>query len=180
MEHFYKNIEGFSELGEQGLLLSAVLKYLPENPKILELGVYQGRLTAIWNVELINRGIDYKYYCIDHFLGSEEHNKNIDYFSLTKNNLSQISDKISIIKADSLDAAKQFLDNTFDLIYIDASHDYESVKKDINTWLPKVKTGGVLCGDDYVSGWFGVIKAVDEIFDNNKTIVGHQQWFTIK
>lgn len=48
-----------------------------------------------------------------------------------------------------------------DLIYIDASHDYASVKRDIINSIalePKV-----LCGDDYQPGWLGVVQAVDEM-----------------
>ena len=47
---------------------------------------------------------------------------------------------------------------------MDAAHDYESVKKDIETWLPKMKEGSIMTGDDYNSSWTGVIRAVDEVF----------------
>jgi hypothetical protein len=64
------------------------------------------------------------------------------------------------------------------MIYIDASHDYISVKEDINLWLPKLKPGGVICGDDYILGWPGVIQAVDEVFGKeNINVVGYQQWW---
>jgi hypothetical protein len=51
-----------------------------------------------------------------------------------------------------------------DLVFIDAAHDYESVKADIKAWTPHVKPGGILCGHDYgVSFLPGVKEAVDEI-----------------
>lgn len=62
---------------------------------------------------------------------------------------------------------KTFPDNYFDFIYIDASHLYESVKADLGMALPKLKTNGFICGDDYLP-WateekgFGVVRAVDE------------------
>lgn len=34
--------------------------------------------------------------------------------------------------------------------------------KDLNAWVPKIKKGGIVCGDDI--GWPGVKKAVDEFF----------------
>ena len=39
-------------------------------------------------------------------------------------------------------------------MYIDARHDYESVKEDLEHWLPKVKLGGIVAGHDYVDGDF--------------------------
>ena len=47
-----------------------------------------------------------------------------------------------------------------DLIYIDGSHEYEDVKKDIEMWQNRATK--ILCGDDYTDSWPGVKKAVDE------------------
>lgn len=37
---------------------------------------------------------------------------------------------------------------SFDVVFIDADHTYEPVKKDILLSMPLVKEGGVICGDD--------------------------------
>jgi hypothetical protein len=67
------------------------------------------------------------------------------------------------------EAAQNFPDNYFDLIYVDADHSYEGCKKDMEAWWPKVKPGKFFTGDDYshshapVTGMkFEVIRAVDE------------------
>ena len=69
----------------------------------------------------------------------------------------------------SVDAAKNFPDEYFDLIYIDGDHTYEGCKQDLEAWWPKVKRGGFFTGDDYSDRLaprtgieFGVIKAVNE------------------
>lgn len=63
-------------------------------------------------------------------------------------------------------ALTSFPHQYFDWIYIDGNHLFEFVKKDIEISLKKVKSGGVVGGDDYRNGgWWrgGVRKAVDEI-----------------
>ena len=48
-----------------------------------------------------------------------------------------------------------------DLIFLDGSHDCESVTGDIYFWRPLVAEGGLLCGHDFP--WPGVTKAVSEL-----------------
>ena len=182
MEHFYQNIYGWSRPEDQGELLKLILKTIDTNNKIkiAEIGVFLGRGTAMWNVDLINQNIQYDYYAIDNFLGSTEHDKNVDYHGECLKKLSTILDKIKIIKNDSISESHNYDDEYFDVVYIDASHEYEYVKEDIISWYPKVKNGGVICGDDYHPGWPGVVEAVNEIFGDSVKIVGTTQWFINK
>jgi len=68
-------------------------------------------------------------------------------------------------------------DVKFDLVFIDADHSYESVKEDIEVWLPRVKKGGYLSGHDYGPPWEGVIKAVDELGNFTRGIHDTSTWF---
>jgi hypothetical protein len=54
---------------------------------------------------------------------------------------------ITPVCARSPDAAERFKDGEFDIVYIDAEHDYDSVLADIKAWKPKAKH--VLAGHDY-------------------------------
>lgn len=61
-----------------------------------------------------------------------------------------------------------------DLLYIDACHQYEAVKRDINSALklcPKC-----LSGHDYVNGWGGVVKAVDEVLGKPDYVYADGSW----
>ena len=49
---------------------------------------------------------------------------------------------VNILRKPSEEAAKDFEDESLDIVFIDARHDYSSVVKDIKLWLPKVKMGG--------------------------------------
>jgi len=182
MEHFYTEIDGWSSDAEQGELLRIILTKIDakSNINIAEIGVYKGRGTSLWNVELMNHSIEYNYYAIDHFMGSNEHDKSLDYYKVTLDNLQPILNKIHLIKNDSISESQNYPDNFFDIVYIDASHEYEYVLEDIKKWLPKVKDGGIICGDDYIIGWDGVIMAVNEIFQDKVNIVGAQQWWVKK
>ena len=75
------------------------------------------------------------------------------------------------INKSSTQAAKQFPNKYFDIIFIDANHCYKYVKEDIKTWLPKIKEKGIMCGDDYSITNFGVIQAVNEAFNGKKHII---------
>ena len=64
------------------------------------------------------------------------------------------------MQMESLAAAQRQPDARLAGVFIDAAHDYESVKADIAAWLPKVKPGGILAGHDIDSP--GVLQAVQE------------------
>lgn len=52
----------------------------------------------------------------------------------------------------------------FDAIYIDTSHDYETVARQIRQCRPLLKPDGILCGDDYLEDpQWGVIRGVNEL-----------------
>jgi predicted acyl esterase len=81
-------------------------------------------------------------------------------------------EKVKVHRGYSTDVLEQFPDQYLDWVYIDGNHLYEYVKKDLELSLQKVKPGGYITGDDYMSGgWWkgGVKKAVDE-FAKNKAV----------
>jgi len=85
---------------------------------------------------------------------------------------------VKVVRKYSFDAVKDFPDNYFDFVYIDADHTYEGISRDLVDWYPKVKMGGLFCGHDYYhrrvrakNGQlikFGVIEAVDEFVKKNE------------
>ena len=85
--------------------------------------------------------------------------------------------QLHILKLTSLKASELFPKKHFDLVFIDADHQYESVQNDIATWLPLVKNNGFLTGHDYGHPNFpGVKKAVDEYFGDNIMVRGDRVW----
>lgn len=76
------------------------------------------------------------------------------------------------VPVDSKQAAKlmRMAGFEFDLIFIDASHEYDNVKADIETWLPLLSDGGIICGHDYADWGPGVIQAVNELIPKFRVI----------
>lgn len=85
-------------------------------------------------------------------------------------------DKIVLIVADSIKASTLIGDASCEWVHLDARHDYRSVKADIEAWLPKVKPGGWLSGDDYsAEKWPEVVRAVSELLPDAQPW-SDQQW----
>lgn len=75
------------------------------------------------------------------------------------------------------DKAADFFENgTVDFVFLDASHDYEAVKRDIEAWKPKLRKGGILAGHDYHNG--GVRPAIEATLDHVSVLSGCDVWHT--
>jgi len=88
-------------------------------------------------------------------------------YQTTKNLLEKYGDRSQIIKKTSAETAKDIADDSLDFIFIDGDHSYDACKQDLEIWYPKLKSGGIFSGHDFISGkfrWgtFGVKDAVTE------------------
>ena len=152
MNHIYQE----SKFGENWFtypkLYSEMVKKFSSGSTFVEVGVWKGKSASYMAVEIANSNKDIKFYCVDNWLGSIEHQNNLELpklFEIFTSNMSSLRDYYIPIKMDSIESAKKFEDNSLEFVFIDASHEYEDVKNDISAWLPKVKNGGILAGHDY-------------------------------
>lgn len=81
--------------------------------------------------------------------------------------------KTHIMRCTSTDAAAKIPPN-LDIVFIDGNHSYQYVSTDIRTWLPKIRSGGLLCGHDYErhGDALGVRKAVMDCLGSNHIKTG--------
>jgi len=130
-----------------------------------EIGVFRGDFSKM----ILEKNPLYLY-LIDPFQLSDEKYKsglNTAYstfqdYRLVKNRF-KFDHRVVYKRGFSYDVVKTISDNYFDFIYLDASHLYKDVLRDLNEWLPKMKDDSVICGHDYIEDDdFGVIRAVDE------------------
>jgi predicted O-methyltransferase YrrM len=163
MEHFYHLTEG-EDWFTYPELYKAIVSAAPNKAHFVEVGVWKGRSAAYMAVEIINSKKIIQFDLVDTWEGSVEHQPlQEDVFEIFSKNIAPVSSYVNIKRMDSLSAAATYEDKSLDFVFIDAAHDYDNVKADINAWLPKVKQGGYLAGHDYPA-WQGVKMAVDEIF----------------
>jgi len=85
-------------------------------------------------------------------------------FLRVKHRLGQYGDRSEMIRAYSSDVADRFKDNELDFVFVDGSHEYQYVKEDLELYYKKIRSGGIMAGDDYNTGFPGVARAVNEFF----------------
>lgn len=161
------------------IIVDNLLNLLPKDTPITgaELGVKEGYLSRTFlvsNKQLTMYSVDL---WGEHETIPETHDHNTNY-NLAVTQLAEFGKRSIIKKMLTTEAVKHFEDSSLDFVYIDATHTYEAVKEEIQLWSKKVKPNGLLSGHDYVSGWDGVIQAVNEsIIDQSQLqIFSHGVW----
>jgi len=139
-----------------------MLQKLGERKTAVELGVFQGDFSAkileICNPDLL---------VLVDIWASKKYSESV-YRDLMQRFSKEIKGKrIKICRKLSTDAASDFEDNQFDLVYIDTDHSYEVTLAELKAYSTKVKKEGVIAGHDYTrcylsGGRSWVIEAVHE------------------
>lgn len=177
------NIE--RSLATQGWLMESEATYLAsvasKSRLIVEVGSWMGRSTCA----LAANAGEGMVFAVDTWKGSSEHAGQLAakpegwLFSEFRRNTQGLP--IVPVPLPSLDAAFLFAKTSiqFDAIFLDASHDYDSVKSDILAWTPLLRPNGILCGHDYdPPHWMGVMHAVEECVPKFRIVPGTTLWTT--
>jgi len=89
---------------------------------------------------------------------------------------------VTLVHDFSKNVAPTFKNGSVDVVFIDGDHSYDSVYEDLSLWLPKVKRGGTIWGDDF--GWRSVQLAVHNFCANNnikyQRVCGRRAWIINK
>lgn len=148
-----------------------------------EIGVAMGRtlLGVLQNCPTIKR-----MYAVDAFEYVEDSSdsgmyKNMDHANneyCVQTVASAYRGKVIVLKGLSNLMAKKIDNGSLDFVFIDASHEYNEVLKDIKAWKGKIRSGGWCMGHDYCERWDGVRLAVKQMFGKplllEETIWAHQ------
>lgn len=169
-DYRYKTGEGILKRLREGMKVSAeiegwfdfrdvydyVAATVPDGGFIVEVGSWKGKSASyLWDrIEDLGKTVDFV--AVDTFLGDSDTGFQDIYEEFTANVQGR---GLGWARTESAQYAKRQSDQA-DAVFIDAAHDYESVKADIAAWLPKVKPGGFFGGHDIDAP--GVKQAVDE------------------
>lgn len=126
---------------------------------IVEVGVWKGRSITYLAEQLQKYNHSTKLYAVDTWAGSneKEHQDYINsiggpdelYHEFIRNIRETQTDNLILpLRGKSLDIVKILPNNYFDVVFIDASHEYEDFKLDLLAWVDKVKVGGEFWGHD--------------------------------
>lgn len=170
--------------GNHPIFAELIQKKSPKN--ICDVGVWKGQSTINMAKCLKNNPQQGLVFAVDTFLGSSEHwYDNADrkrslklihgypsfyYTFLTNVFCHEVEDFVVPVIATTYSAYLMFAHSNikFDLIHIDAEHEYLAVKNDIENYWNLLNHDGVMICDDYSSNWPGVVRAVDEFVQAHK------------
>jgi hypothetical protein len=154
-----------SKDGERVSGLETLVKRLPDLAEILLINV---QTEAIINVFASSDKVK-RIWCVDHNFDETAEGKR-----LLGNVLKCYPD---IINKESFKTdAKQFNNQSLDLVYIDAPRDYKRTKRHIERWRPKVKAGGFIGGIHYSNKFQCVVQAIFECLGNPDWAFADSSW----
>jgi hypothetical protein len=167
MDHFYKSLPGWASFAE---IYQVAVSKAKGGETFVEVGSWLGRSAAFMAVEIFNSGKKIDFHCVDPWIDGGPDLRNTSYykdlkespFDIFTRNVAPVSHLITAHRMPSVEASKLFADQSVDFVMLDGDHNYAGIRADIDAWLPKMKPGAIMSGDDYL--WPGVTKAADETF----------------
>lgn len=124
--------------------------------RVAEVGVYDGT-TSFAYADIIKQHEGHLY-LVDWFKGNENlfeghHKYQEDGDPLYREVVGEIERRglknhVTVLYGRSTDMARMIEDRSLDICFLDADHSYKGCSSDIESYYPKVKMGGILCGHD--------------------------------
>ncbi len=167
-------------------LYRKIVQEAPDRSQLVEVGVWQGESFCYLMQQARKSGKILKLFAVDTFEGGEPIQNDILkklggpdklYEQFLSNVRQQRYTNYYVFRNTSVEAARFFQDRSIHMCFIDAAHDYESITKDIEAWLPKIAVGGIIAGHDY-NTWPSVKEAVDDYF-TAPTFVQEDCWVVL-
>lgn len=154
-------LETATSIGVKGFLHPSELEKLAElaaNRDVLEIGAFCG--LSAWGMAITAKSV----LSIDTFAANSAGQQQMPHFTTLDEYQNAIA-RFSNVRWLVATSQTAVVEQSFDMIFLDAMHTYEDVRDDIERWFPKLHAGGVMAFHDYGHDHFpGVKQAVDERF----------------
>lgn len=167
LETALDGVEGWLAVAEARTLNELVVAHPKLGPlTVVEIGSWKGRSTIALSLGLVQRGPDSgTVHAIDPHTGSREHREQlgeVDTFAEFERNLERagVRDRVEPIRALSHEAAGRFAPGSIDVLFVDGSHEYADVKRDIADWMPLLADRASVGFND--PWWPSVFRALQE------------------
>jgi len=180
-----KDIEGLLVPGQEKAFMIIASK-LPKNAVVVEIGSFKGKSTSCI---ALGSPKDTKIYVIDTFEGNQkDFSEGVqflggNFYNEFDSNLKKIGErrKITAIKGHSQTVGKKW-NKKIDFLFIDGSHIYEDVKRDVEMFYPWLKPGGIIALHDVHRNFPGVLKVWNQEVKNKllASVNIHTLFFGIK
>jgi len=150
-------------LSRKNVVCELINTFCPKSSIGVEIGVYQG-----WMSEAILKECNIGHmYLIDPYEGGyanfaespDDTQKVMDKRYLEVKKKFARKKQITLIRKKSTDA-HECVPGLLDFVYIDGNHELEFVLNDLKTWVPKMKSGALVMGDDWSGRFRSVVTAV--------------------
>lgn len=138
----------------------------------LDVGTNMGNSAIIMASAIKHQGINIPslVYTVDNYCESKTPEKDME---TARRNMSSfgIDHLLSIHVSDALEFINSLKDESIDMVFDDASHDYLSTYKRLNAYIPKMKKNSLIAGHDYYVNFHTVVKAVEDFRRNHSAIL---------
>ncbi len=155
-----------------------IARGLKDGDSVAEVGVWLGRSIIFLAQTLQRQGKKVKLYAVDWFKGAPGEIAHVETVQANGGSnravfeahvkRCRVENMIEILEGDSAEMASKVPRGTLSFCWIDAAHDYASVKRDVEAWNLCMKPGGVLAGHD--AEHEEVFGAVTAVFPNAKRL----------
>ncbi len=159
--------------------IESIASHVPENGNIVEVGSLFGRSAVAWGKSCHP---SVTVYCVDTFINIME-NPSYDFYDKFIENTKDIPNITPIRAISPYIFETKLPDVQFDVVFLDTIHTNPIDIDNIRYFLPKIKSGGILCGHDYYPNWPDVVenvKMLEKEFGVEAKITRSLWQFTIK
>ena len=134
---------------------------------LVELGTDRGESYFAFCQSVVENRTQTQAFAIDHWRGDPHAGSydEVTYEDVAGHNRRHYSSFSTLLRTTFDHALRQFADESIDLLHLDGHHTEEAVRHDLQSWLPKLRPGGILLLHDVAmrGRGFGVWKVWEEL-----------------